>query len=157
VPEHVSLSLADIYARIAKPRALAKEHEEEASKLEAFKRLALGIGSLQAARPLEARIKSSLLGDPISAYREMGTKQAAIKYLKSKRNPAGATEISKALLAGGKQTVSKAFHRTVDNVLSHAAKKKVPEVRKINGKWALTDWGLGETPSRESGGRLGRK
>jgi hypothetical protein len=139
----ISLSIVGIDARIAEERRLAKKHAEEATRLEGLKQLALEMGvpiGDEQTRPEPSDNKDDGAANISLPYRGMGTKLAAIKYLRLVGKPQGATAIANALLAGGKETTAKAFYRTLDNTLADAAKKKNSELIKVGKKWALKEW-----------------
>jgi hypothetical protein len=141
---NVSLSIPKMRAEIAELRAQADKLEEllelAISRAESETKSATEEPGRGRGRPRVTVPRQNLFGEPVPAYRDVGTKIAAIEYLRRKGSPAGATEIARALVEGGKKTSSKAFNRTVDNTLEKAAKKQNPAVEKIEGEWALKEW-----------------
>jgi hypothetical protein len=144
----ISLSLKDIDAEIVAVVGQIKALTERKEKLEGLRQLAIDIGSRKDQRSSKAKaikpedITIIELPDPAMPYRGWGTRVAAIKYLRAVGEPQGAGAIADALIAGGKATTSKFFHRTVDNTLKNAAKKKSSELVKVGKKWALKEWAL---------------
>src|SRR5882724_5841340 len=124
--DRVSLSIEEIDARIATLRKDAKELLDKASKLEELRQLAIEFGDP------EGNSQENKMGeaDERFPYRGMGTKQAAIKFLRKIGEPQGATAIAKALIRGGKTTRSVMFHRTVNNTLEDASEKNGSELVK---------------------------
>jgi hypothetical protein len=147
--ENVSLPISKMRAEIRELREQADKLNERANHLTDLLELAISYAEAEA-KPKSKRgrpavtvpPRANLLGEAVSRYRDMGTKDAAIDYLRRKGKPAGATEISLALIDGGKQTGSPQFNRTVDNTLIGAAKRKNAVVEKIEGEWALKEWHL---------------
>jgi hypothetical protein len=78
--------------------------------------------------------------DASTAYRTMSIKRGAIKFLRSRGEPQGSTEIARALIAGGYRSTSKAFYRTVFNVLVAACAKKTSELVKTEAGFGLQEW-----------------
>jgi hypothetical protein len=78
-------------------------------------------------------------------FYDIPIKRAAIMYLREVGEPMGTTEIANALVEGGIETESKAFYRTLFNVLTTAASRKNnPEVIKMGAGWGLPEWTLDE-------------
>lgn len=148
--ENVSLPISKMKAEIAQLRAEADRLNERANNLTELLELAMSYAETEPkakrGRPaMTVPPRENLFGETVPRYRDMSTKDAAIDYLRRKGKPAGATEISLALIESGKQTDSPQFNRTVDNTLTAAAKRKSAVVEKIDGEWALKEWGLATT------------
>jgi hypothetical protein len=144
----ISLSIPEIDAEIADLRKRAAELNDRADNLETLRELAIHYkdagkkpSKAKTGRPKVPREPKSMESGTDLPYRGMSTKMAATKYLREKGEPAGSTEIAKALIKGGITTTSKLFHRTVDNILSTAAKRKHSELVKIGKQWGLLEWG----------------
>jgi hypothetical protein len=142
--ETISLSLVEIDARIAEERRKAKEHSDAAEKLESLKKLAIRLGTptSRGTTPKVNPIPPAAGSTSVTDYAGMGTKMAAINFLRQRGRPARTVEIARALLEGGKSTTSKKFYRTVFNTLTEAAKTKKTEIAKNGNVWVLKEWNL---------------
>ncbi|MBZ5634928.1 MAG: hypothetical protein LAO55_17545 [Acidobacteriia bacterium] len=96
-----------------------------------------GLSKARAALELTELPSNSAKG---TFYRNVSIKRGAITFLRSRGEPQGSTEIARALIAGGYRSTSRAFYRTVFNVLAAACAKKSSELVKTDAGFGLREW-----------------
>jgi hypothetical protein len=124
-------SLQEIDERIAALSSELAAVSAELDKWRTFRALAMELGAAQPQPSAPPRT---------GLYAGMSIKESVIHYLLKKGAPASTSELVKVLRDGGKESESKSFYRTVFNMLTHASERKVPQVVKIDSKWALPEW-----------------
>lgn len=77
---------------------------------------------------------------PRNAFTDLGTVEAAVKYLGIVKRPQTTREVVDALLLGGKKSESKNFTDTVRITLLKESEKGNPRICWTDLKWELPEW-----------------
>jgi hypothetical protein len=142
--KRVLVEIAKIDSKIEAARLTVAKAQRELTRLEEFKETLLSIGDVEDweedDQPSGSIQRYYIASGSTQEYTNMSTKVAAIHYVRQKGSPASSTEIGNALVAGGKQTKSKQFNRTLDNTLKAASERQSSEIVRVKGEWALKEW-----------------
>ncbi len=74
------------------------------------------------------------------AFADMGTVEAAVKFLGLVGKPQTNRQVVDALIQGGKKSDAKSIPDTIRTTLLREAEKPAGRLRWVNLKWELTEW-----------------